>query len=65
MRAGIALVLFSHPLSGTHLPPAWDGAQDDFLADRNGEIIDEFAGEITALVAALDFLVYAAGLDGA
>ena len=65
MRAGVALLLFGHPYLCADFTPPGYGTQDNFLADRYGEIIDEFTGEIVALVAALDLLVKAAGLDGA
>jgi hypothetical protein len=65
MRAGVALLLFGHPYLCADFTPPGYGTQDNFLADRYGEIIDEFAGEIAAPVAALDLLVLAARFDRA
>jgi len=65
MRAGVAFLFLLHPLFGAEFPPPGDGPQYDLLADRNREIIDELAGELVTLVAALYLFIMAARFDRA
>ena len=65
MRAGVAFLLFLHPLFGAEFPPPGDGPQYYLLADGNREIIDELAGELITLVAALYLFITAARFDRA
>jgi len=65
VRTIIAFLLLLYPLFRTQLPPSGDTSQDNLLADRDREIIDEAAGELVALMASLYFLFEAARLDRA
>jgi hypothetical protein len=50
----IALLLLFHPPFGSQLQPGGDGAEHHLLADGKRKRLDVAAGEIGALVAALD-----------
>ena len=50
LRALIALLFLSDPGLRADLAPARNGSHDDLLADEDGEILDELAGKIVALV---------------
>lgn len=65
MRAIIALLFLLYPPFSADFPPSGDASQDDLLADGNGEIIDESAGELVTLVASFYIFVKAARLDRA
>jgi hypothetical protein len=54
-----------HPFLGSQLPPCWDGTEDNFLTDGDGEILDKLAWEIVALMAPLDALLLDARPDRA
>jgi hypothetical protein len=53
MRTIIAFLLLLHPLFSTQLLPSGDASQDNLFADGNWEIVDQPAGEVIALMAAL------------
>jgi hypothetical protein len=61
----VPFFLLFHPFLGSQLSPGWNGTEDDFLPDRDGEILDKLAWEIAALTAALDTFLLHTGPDGA
>jgi hypothetical protein len=65
VRANISLLFLFDPLLGTEFPPPGDGPQNHLFTDRDREIIDELAGELLTLVAALDLFITAARFYGA
>lgn len=64
MRAVVSFLLLFHPFLCSQPLPGGNRTQYHLFPDTKGEIIDELAGEIAALVTALDSLRGCTGSDG-
>lgn len=63
MRTVVALFLPFHPPLGSQFSPGRNGTGDNFLTNRNGEILYELAGEIITLMTSLETFLLHTGPD--